>query len=180
MFRGLLVSDQYKDKLVAVAVDEAHCVKTWYVAGLNLYYVLSYVLCRVDEFCEAFSNISDIRSLIPDNVHIVALTATVTTGSFRTISERLSLKDPVLVGTKPNQFYIKYFVKHIDVLADTLSSGLQNLCLAFPKTCGLGETSILYKLIRAKLGKNLLSRRDILIFTATAWWICFIDHVRRA
>ena len=35
-FRDMLVSDQYKDKLVAVAVDEAHCVKTWYVTGLNL------------------------------------------------------------------------------------------------------------------------------------------------
>jgi len=36
LFRGMLVSDQYKDKLVAVVVDEAHCVKTWYVIGLKL------------------------------------------------------------------------------------------------------------------------------------------------
>ena len=64
------------------------------------------------------------------------------------------------IGTKPNQYNIKYFVEplpDIDVLADTLSSGLQNLRLAFPKTlvfCGLGETSVLYKLIRAKLRED--------------------------
>jgi len=41
LFIGMLVLDQYKDNLAAVAVDEAHCVKTWYVTGLSLYYVLS-------------------------------------------------------------------------------------------------------------------------------------------
>ena len=29
-YRNMLVSNQYKRKLVALAVDEAHCVKTWY------------------------------------------------------------------------------------------------------------------------------------------------------
>ena len=33
-YRGMLLSDKYKEKLVAVAVDEAHCVKTWYVTEL--------------------------------------------------------------------------------------------------------------------------------------------------
>jgi len=30
-YKGMLLSDKYKEKLVAVVVDEAHCVKTWYV-----------------------------------------------------------------------------------------------------------------------------------------------------
>ena len=30
-FRFMLLSQHYKKKLVAVAVDEAHCVKTWWV-----------------------------------------------------------------------------------------------------------------------------------------------------
>jgi len=33
-YRGVLLSDKYKEKLVAVVVDEAHCVKTWYVTEL--------------------------------------------------------------------------------------------------------------------------------------------------
>ena len=30
-FRNMLLLQHYKDKLVAVAVDEAHCIKTWWV-----------------------------------------------------------------------------------------------------------------------------------------------------
>ena len=30
-FRAMLLSQHYKKHLVAVAVDEAHCVKSWYV-----------------------------------------------------------------------------------------------------------------------------------------------------
>ena len=29
LFRGMLTNSIYKDKLVALVVDEAHCVKTW-------------------------------------------------------------------------------------------------------------------------------------------------------
>lgn len=28
-FRSMLLTPKYKEKLVALAVDEAHCVKTW-------------------------------------------------------------------------------------------------------------------------------------------------------
>ena len=31
MYRNMLLSPVYKEKLVATIVDEAHCVKTWYV-----------------------------------------------------------------------------------------------------------------------------------------------------
>ena len=29
MFRNMLLSPVYKEKLVALVIDEAHCVKTW-------------------------------------------------------------------------------------------------------------------------------------------------------
>ena len=101
------------------------------------------------------------RSLVPDNVHIVALTATVTVESFSTIAERLSLKSPALVGIRPNQPNIKYFVESLpslEILCDTLSSGLQNLRLNFPKTLvfcrSLGDCSAMYQAIRKKLAKD--------------------------
>ena len=116
------------------------------------------VSCRGDDFRVTFSSIGDVRSLIPDNVHIVALTATVTTDSFHIIAERLSLKDPLLVGIKPNQPNIKYFVEplpSIELLCDTLSTGLQDLRLTFPKTLvfcrSLGDCSTMYQAIRRKL-----------------------------
>ena len=46
------------ERLVAVVVDEAHCVKTW-----------------GDEFRTAFAHIGELRSLIPSRVNILALTA---------------------------------------------------------------------------------------------------------
>ncbi len=58
VFRNMLLSPAYIKNLVAVVVDEAHCVKTW-----------------GDEFRVAFSEIGDLRSLIPDNVGVHALTA---------------------------------------------------------------------------------------------------------
>jgi len=77
-------------------------------------------LCRGDDFCTAFSSIGDVRSLVPDNVHIVALTATVTVESFSTIAERLSLKSPALIGIKPNQPNIKYFVEPLPSLENSV------------------------------------------------------------
>lgn len=34
MYRNMLLSPIYKDKLVALVIDEAHCVKTWSVSYL--------------------------------------------------------------------------------------------------------------------------------------------------
>ena len=55
IFRNMLLSPPYIKNLVAVVVDEAHCVKTW-----------------GDDFLVAFSDIGDLRSLIPDNVGVHA------------------------------------------------------------------------------------------------------------
>ena len=54
-YRGMLLSRTYKEKLVALAIDEAHCVKTW-----------------GEDFRVAFAQIGDMRSLIPANVNIIA------------------------------------------------------------------------------------------------------------
>ena len=49
------------EKLMGLVVDEAHCVKTW-----------------GDDFRTAFSKIGTLRSLIPQHVKVMALTATCT------------------------------------------------------------------------------------------------------
>ena len=30
-YRNMLLTAKYKEKLIAIVVDEAHCIKTWYV-----------------------------------------------------------------------------------------------------------------------------------------------------
>ena len=29
LYRNMLLTSQYKERMVAVAIDEAHCIKTW-------------------------------------------------------------------------------------------------------------------------------------------------------
>ena len=54
-YRDMLMSPPYASKLVAVVVDEAHCVKTW-----------------GDEFRVAFSQIGDLKSILPATVGVHA------------------------------------------------------------------------------------------------------------
>ena len=41
-YRSMLHSPTYTDKLVALAVDEAHCIKTWsvYVYSISIYFTV--------------------------------------------------------------------------------------------------------------------------------------------
>ena len=64
-YRNMLLSTKYKENLVALVVDEAHCVKTW-----------------GDEFRRAFSKIGDLRSILPASINVMALTATATVETF--------------------------------------------------------------------------------------------------
>lgn len=69
-----LLSTKYKENLVPLVVDEAHCVKTW-----------------GDEFRRAFSKIGDLRSILPASINVMALTATPTVETFDIVSQLLYL-----------------------------------------------------------------------------------------
>ena len=66
MFRNILLSKTFKEKLVPLLVDEVHCIKKW-----------------GDQFRKAFSVIGDLRSLIPSNSNILTLVATATAETYR-------------------------------------------------------------------------------------------------
>lgn len=121
--------------------------------NLNIY--------RGDNFRVSFSKIGELRSLLPDKVSIMGLTATATTETLKIVTDRLSMRNPVVIGITPNQVNLKFFVEPLPTattLCDTLSDGLKTLRLDFPKTlvfcCTLGNCSTLYQLLRAKLGKE--------------------------
>lgn len=81
----MLLSPSYQEKLIALVVDEAHCVKSW-----------------VDEFHTTFSKIGNICSLIPKKVNVLTLTATATTKTFYVIPQHLSMdKASQLVALPP-------------------------------------------------------------------------------
>ena len=74
-----MVSPAYQDNLVALVIDEAHCVKTWGT-----------------DFRKVFAQIGDVRSLIPNSVKLMALTATATLESYHVVTHRLAMVEPQL------------------------------------------------------------------------------------
>ena len=81
-----------------------------------------------------FSQIGDLRSILPEGVHMLALTATATTAVFKAVKKRLALVDPLVIGISPDRADIKYLVEpkgRINTLRTLLATKLQT---HFPKT----------------------------------------------
>ena len=114
-----------------------------------------------DKFRDAFSKIGDLRSLLPANVRIMALTATATNASFKVICDRLCLQSPSVIALPPTRDNIMYQVLPkitIEDLTTTLCKELRAERATFPKTVmfvrSCADCSNLYKFIRAKLGPD--------------------------
>ena len=144
-YRKMLLSTTYQEKLVAIVVDEAHCVKTW-----------------GDQFRVVFSHIGDIRSLVPSHVNLMALTATATSDTLYSVVQRLSLKQPVIIAMSPYRNNISYKLADkatIDELTTELCEELKSKGPTFPKTVvfvrSYKDCSYIYVMLKWKLGKYL-------------------------
>ena len=120
-YRDMLLSPPYQEKLVALVIDEAHCVKTW-----------------GDQFRTTFAKIGNLRSLIPKEVNILALTATATTETYYVVTQRLAMSDTSLVALAPNRDNITYEilpkVNDVDQLITSLGTELVTKRVLFPRT----------------------------------------------
>jgi len=56
-----------------------------------------------DSFHVAFAQIGDLRSVLPQRVHVLALIATTTKDPFKTVKKKLSLENPLKVGVPPDR-----------------------------------------------------------------------------
>jgi len=83
--RNMLLSSENKQKLICVAVDEAHCVKVWGT-----------------EFRPTLAEIGKSCSIISNSVNDVALTATATTETFHIVVQKFPMVNPVLVAIFPH------------------------------------------------------------------------------
>ena len=143
-YRNMLLSAPYKEKLVALIVDEAHCVKTW-----------------GDEFRTAFASIGDLRSLLPANVAIMALTATASEETFEVVSKRLSMRHTAIVALPPGAPNITYSIcplQQLDEFTDTICNEIRSLRVLYPKTVifcqKYQDCSDLYTTLRGKLNEE--------------------------
>ncbi len=119
-YRDMLFTLAYMTNLVAVVVDEAHCVKTW-----------------GNKFRRAFSKLGELRSIIPPNVNILALTATATKKTFHIITDRLSMINPEVISCSPFRYNISYTVAPKIDLVNFLTGVCSDLRLkrvTYPKT----------------------------------------------
>ena len=137
-YRDMLMSQQYKNHMIALVVDEAHCVRTWLA---NKFYGTFGIICTIfyrgDQFRKTFAVIGELRSLIPETTHVMALTATATTLTFKIVSERLGLKDPVVTAKSCNRRNIKLEVKpkqKLESFCETLAMNIRSNKLDYPRT----------------------------------------------
>ena len=144
-FRNMLLSPPYQQNLVALVVDEAHCVKTW-----------------GDEFRKTFAQIGDIRSLIPSSVKVLALTATATCETYYVVTSRLSMNEPRLIAMPPFRDNISYTVEckcDVESLVQTIVDGIKEDRIFYPKTLiyvrTYSDCSDIYLQLRSKLGLEI-------------------------
>ena len=113
-WREMFRNKVYEKNLIAIAVDEAHCVEQWLVTLMllrkctiksNLFF------CRGESFREEFNNLGEARSIIPRSVNIIALTATATKATREFVQRCLCMTNCFVIQKLPNRLNIKYTVQ---------------------------------------------------------------------
>ena len=101
------------------------------------------------------------RSIVPENVHVMALTATATKDTLEVVISRLSLKNPVIIGLPPNRDNTMFRIKSLPTLekfCTTLASDLQIYRTNFPKTIIFCQTysdcANMFYFLKCKLGDD--------------------------
>ena len=69
-----------------------------------------FLLCRGEEFRKEYLRLGEVWSILPQSVHVMALTATATKTLRKDVCDILDMKDSVLVSVSPDKDNIKYLV----------------------------------------------------------------------
>ena len=75
---------------------------------INIYNAL--ITCRGESFRTAFSRLSEVRNIVPSSVKLMALTATATTSTRKSVCHLLGMVQPCIVALSPNRVNIHYSV----------------------------------------------------------------------
>ena len=86
-------------------------------------------LYRGNTFRKHIKQIGEVRSLIPSNVNIMALSATCTRPVHQVVSRRLSMHDPFLLAIPPCRDNIKYIVIRYTCLSEAFSKYVDDLLI---------------------------------------------------
>ncbi len=70
-----------------------------------------FLMFRGNDFRKEFALLGELRSIIPVNVSVMALTATSTISTLQVVTSVLAMDDPVIIGVSPERSNITYHVK---------------------------------------------------------------------
>ena len=171
-WRKVLMNDVYQDRLVGLAIDEAHCVKNWWVhvaitLVMHLYTCNNLCLYRGDTFRTAYNSIGELRSLISPAVNIMALTATAIKSTRSVVSKRLGMRSPVVISVSPCRLNVKYVVSAFKSIEDNFLPVLDKVKSEFTQMgrviiyCQrIQDCATLYSFFKENLGPYFLSPTD--------------------
>ena len=96
-----------------------------------------FIFCRGEQFRKEYSRLSEVRSILPRNVNVMALTATATKSLRNEVSALLSMENPVVVSDSvcPDKKNIKYLVaRHVTMEKTLILDPLLISCMSFKQT----------------------------------------------
>jgi len=133
------------------------------VCVIRLYFhAITFIIYRGKDFRTTFAEIGSIRSLIPNSVKILALTATATRETLDCVLDSLSLEDPAIIGMPPNRPNIRYTIEHpIGILdfSQKITDELMAKRIEMPKTVVFCRTlqncANIFNVVKKRLGKNI-------------------------
>ena len=109
-WRNVLTEEPLQSQLVAIAVDEAHCVYKW---GTG--------------FRPSYGDIHELRSLLPSSTPMLAATATVTNAMLKSITRSLNMIDYKLVHLSPERSNISFGVENRTTIENDLKHIMDDL-----------------------------------------------------
>ena len=83
--------------------------------------------CRGDDFRVEFSRLGEVRSLIPKDVNVMALTATATRSLRGAVCKTLGMDNPVVVTVSPDKTNMVFSVAHFESLETTFRPTMEKL-----------------------------------------------------
>ena len=125
------------------------------------------LLHRGDSFRSEFLRIGEIRSILPPDVHMMALTATASSTLHISIIKTLGMYNTALVNVSPDKVNIRYEVSPFSSIEDSFSTLIHDITrnktemgrvIIFCST--FDDCAKLYLLFRTRLGWNFLHPSD--------------------
>ena len=119
-WRDMLSEEPLHSRIVALAVDEAHCVYKW-----------------GSDFRPTYARVHELRALIPSDTPMLAATATVTKTSLPIILQQLNIVDYKLVYVPPERPNIYLEVRNRTTIEEDFAVVLSDLKLNLLGSCVL-------------------------------------------